>query len=294
MLIQEIVEKTGGYAMKDAGVSRIKKVDIPATIKYVSTLSGIPIKDLHKVGSVGKVSDSGDIDLAVDSTKYNPTEIHNKMILALDGVGTYNSANKIASYAIPIRGKEGNNKVQVDFMFTPNVEWAKFSYHSEGENSKYKGAIRAILLAAVATTKHEPGIDHFEYDKDGELLVRVGRSFDLSQGLSRIFQHRPKRKDGTGYLSTLKSVSKDDFKVLFPDLSLSNDKLLIDDPNKVVKVLFGGNTTPNDVRTAEQIIHLIKKKFDDDKQNKIFKAAARRAKGIVSKMKLPPEILERM
>lgn len=279
--------------MSDAGVTRIKRKDIPATIKYFSKLANIPTNELHSVGSTGKVDDSGDIDLAVDLHSFDPESIHALLLDKLDGQGTYNKATNVASYAVPIRGDEENGKVQIDLMFTPNVEWAKFAYHSEGGNSKYKGAIRAILLSAVAAAKNEPGTDHFEYDGD-ELIIRVGRTVELSQGLRRIFQHRPKRKDGTGYTKTLKSISIDDFKKLYPNVEVKSGQIIIDDPAKVVKALFGGNTKPEDVQSAEQVIHLIKKKFDEEMQDKIFSFAAKRAKNISGKMKLPPELLEKM
>lgn len=293
MKIQEITEKKGGYALSDAGVTRIKQKDITATIKHISQLADIPVKDLHPVGSVGKVDDSGDIDLAIDSHSFDPETVHKLLMSKLDGQGTFNKSTNVASYAIPINGDENNGKVQVDLMFTPNVEWAKFAYHSEGSNSKYKGAVRAILLSAVAAALNEPGTDHFEYDGE-ELVIRAGRTVELSQGLRRIFQFRPKRKDGTGYTKTMKSVSIDEFKEMFPSVEVKGGQVIIDDPAKVVKMLFGGNTTPADVRSAEQVLRLIKKKFDQETQDKIFSIAAKRSESVVNKMKLPPEILEKM
>ena len=199
MKLNELVpEKKGGHALSSAGVVRIKRGDIPSTVKYASELAGIPKKDLHLIGSTGKTETSGDIDVAVDMNEYNPVTIHERMIEKLgEERCVYNGGTKVASYAVPIRGDEEKGLVQVDFMYTTNPEWAKFSYFSAGENSKYKGAIRTLLLAAVAASIQEKGTDHFEYDPDSkELIIRAGRSVDLGQGLRRIFQHRPKRKDG--------------------------------------------------------------------------------------------------
>lgn len=271
------------------GVSRIKKGDIAATLKHVSELSGIPTKDLIKIGSTGKLPDSGDIDLAIDSNKYDPILIHQRMMDAVNQEGTNNTGTKVASYAVPIRGDESKGKVQVDFMFTSNPDWAKFSYYSEGEGSRYKGAVRAILLSAVASVLNEPGTDYFEYNEDDELIIRAGRTVDLAQGLRRIFQYRPKDKRGERYLKTLKSIPIEEFKEMFPEVEIKGGQVIIDDPQKVLKVLFGPDVGVDDVRTVEQILSLIRKKFDLEKQEKIKKHASKRAKSLQGKMKLPPD-----
>lgn len=286
------VIEEGGAATADAGTTRIKRADIPATIKHASELSGVPVKDLHKLGSTGKTPDSGDIDLGVDVHKYDAERIHARMISKLgDKGGVFNKGTKVGSYAVPIKGNPEKGLVQVDFMYTPNTEWAKFAYHSEGEGSKYKGAVRTILLMAVAAGLQEAGTDHFEFDPDsGDMIIRAGRTLDLNTGLRRIFQHRPRNKKGTAYLKTMKSIPIEDFKKLFPDVPVKNGTIIIEDPDKVVKMLFGGGATANDVRTAEQVLALIKKKFDDAKQKEIFAKARERAVRLEGKMRLPPEL----
>ena len=69
----------GGKVLKSVGVGRINKEDVPATIQYVSKLAGIPNEDIHPLGSTGKSVSSGDIDLAIDVTKYDPQQLHDKM-----------------------------------------------------------------------------------------------------------------------------------------------------------------------------------------------------------------------
>ena len=293
MKLEDIAPKQGGYALKNAGVQRIKRSDIPATIAHVAKLLNIPKKDLHRIGSTGKVNDSGDIDLAIDSTKYDPEHLHSKLVAKVgEERSVANRGTKVNSYAVPIRGDDSKGLVQVDLMYTPNIEWAKFSYHSEGENSKYKGAVRTILLMATAAALNEKGTDHFEYEEDGSLSIRAGRTLDLSTGLRRIFQHRPNRKDGTGKVKTLKSIPIEDFKREYPNIEVKGGQITVDDPQKVLKVLFGSGVTPNDVRSAEQVLRLIKKKFDDDTQQKIFSFAKNKAKAVASKMRLPKELMD--
>lgn len=291
MKMEEITYlKEGGYALKSANVTRIVKSDIPATIKYVSEVSGIPLKDLEPLGSVGKTDTSGDVDLAVDITKYNPTTIHNKLTETLgDGKTVYNKATQIGSYAIPIGGK-GDKTVQVDLMYVSNVDWARFAYYSAGNDSKYKGAVRTILMMGVAAALNEPGFDHFEYDNE-ELIIRAGRTLDLSKGLRRIFQHRPKKVGGKGYIKSMKTIPVDEFKRMFPDVKIKGGDVIIDNPETVVQSLFGVGTKVSDVRTAEQVLDLIKKKFNKQQQDRILSIAKSRASGVEGKMLLPKELM---
>lgn len=295
MKLGELVTlKEGGAATSDAGTVRIRRSDIPATIKYASELSGIPVKDLHKLGSTGKTPDSGDIDLGVDVHKYDAERVHARMIDKLGPKGgVFNKGTKVGSYAVPIKGDPERGLVQVDFMYTPNTDWAKFAYYSEGEGSKYKGAVRTILLMAVAAGLQEPGTDHFEFDPDsGDITVRAGRTLDLNAGLRRIFQHRPRNKKGDAYLKTMKTIPMEDFRKMFPDVPVKDGIITIEDPEKVVKMLFGRSVTSNDVRTAEQVLELIRKKFDAAKQEEIFTKAKERASRLVGKMRLPPELMD--
>jgi len=290
--LDDIAPKQGGNALKDVGVQRIKRGDIASTIAYVAKLAGIPKKDLHKIGSTGKLPDSGDIDLAVDTNIHDPDHVHQKLIAKIgDERSVVNKGLKVSSYAIPIRGKESLGLVQVDLMYTPNIDWAKFSYHSEGSDSKYKGAVRNRLLRGVAAAIQQKGTDYFEYADDGTIKIRAGRALEPSTGLKRIFQHRTDRKDGKGLTKTMKSMPIDDFKELYPDIEVKGGQIIVDDPQQVLKVLFGGGVSPNDVRSTEQLIQLIKKKFDLDTQERIFKFARERSKSLVGKMRLPKELM---
>jgi len=282
----------GGQALKHVNTIRIKREDIPATIKYVSELIGVPKKDLHPLGSVGKARDSGDVDLAVDTTRYSPTDLHNILVQKIGPErSVYNKGTQVGSYAIPIRGDEGLGLVQVDLMWTSNPKWAQFTYYSEGERSRYKGVVRALLLKNVAAAINEPGTDHFDYDPtSGHLIIRAGRTLDFGVGLRRIFQYRPKKAKGEGYVAMMKSISLDDLKAMYPDIEIKGGQVIVDDPEKALKAMFGSGVRQQDVRTVEQIIPLIKKRFDLKTQEEIFKRAAQGAKAHEGRIRLPPEI----
>lgn len=280
-------------ALRDVKVLRVRKDDIEPTLRYVSQISGIPFDDLHLIGSAGKGETSGDIDVAVDINLHTPFKIHDRMLRHLNvddskTFGIYNKGTRVGSYAVPIRGIEKGN-VQVDLMFTDNIEWAQFAYFSAGENSKYKGAVRAVLLSAIAASLDETGTDAFHYDGD-ELIVRVGRGIDMGVGMKRLFQMRPHKKYGEGYVKGLKTVTPDDIKKIYPDLEFDGTDLIINNPSEVVKILFGSETRPSNVDTVEEILDLIQR-FPNKKQRKILDIAKIRARQLSAKgIKLPTEL----
>lgn len=315
MKLRQLKLLEGGNALANAGVGRIERKFIPSVIEYISHLSGIPKNDLHSLGSTGKVSDSGDIDLGIDSGKYLPDQIHARLSTRLGpDKHHFNHGTKIHSYAVPIVKKVGNEfvevggHVQIDFVFTPRLDWAKFAYHSEGtsgQQTSYKGAVRTILLKAVAASYEEKGIDMSVYDpQSGELIIRVGRTFDLSNGLRRIFQLKPERKrPGEGpYVKSMKTVhtieelqpALDGLKKRHPGhfdnirLDVKDHEIIIDDPAKALKMIFPGSPVqPQQVATAEGILDLIQQRFTGEEQVKIFTKAKEALEDLGGSMRVP-------
>lgn len=292
----------GGHAVKNVGP--INKEDIPATIDAISKVSGIPKEDLRPLGSVGKKSTSGDIDLAVDVSKYDTSEgseIHQRMMKYVNGNGVWNKGTNVASYGFPIAGDPSKGFVQLDFMPVGNPKWAQFAYHSpyEGE-SEYKGNVRTILLMAVASTINETDSegrnkDAYIYDPDtGELIIRAGRTLDLNKGLRRILQHLPRNQKTGKYLKTAKTIDAEEFASLYPDVDYEKGDITMDDPQQVLDMLFGGGVTPKDVNTAEQVLELIKTKFDPERQKLIMQTAAKRLLPLEQRygQNIPPEVKE--
>jgi hypothetical protein len=156
----------GGNVFKDAQgqplTQRIKQADIPSTIGWLEKLTGldlsrdkdeagIPIKWL---GSTGKKPDSGDLDLAVDSTEITKAELKSR----LDAWAAKNKQEpkdwcKLTGEAVhfktPIQGDPKRGYVQTDFMFMPNMEWGTF-WLGGGTGSAYKGVYRNVLMSSIA------------------------------------------------------------------------------------------------------------------------------------------------
>lgn len=315
MRLREIKLLEGGNALAHTGVGRIERKFIPHVIDYISHLSGIPKADLHPLGSTNKTPDSGDIDIGIDSGKYLPDQIHQRMSSRIGhDKHYYNHGTKIHSYAVPIVKKVGDEyvevggMVQVDFIFTPRPDWAKFAYHSEGTTgaqTSYKGAVRTILLKSVAASIEEKGIDMSVSDpKTGDLIIRVGRTFDLSNGLRRIFQLRPERKrPGEGpYLKSMKTVhtieelqpALDALKKRYPGqfdnirLDIKDHEIVIHEPEKVLRMMFPGKpVSPKEVSTAEGVLDLIQSRFLPDEQVKIFSKAKDAMEELGGSMRVP-------
>lgn len=318
MKLREIKLLEGGGALAHAGVQRIDKKYVASTIELVSRLSGVPKRDLHPMGTTGKNAASGDIDLGIDMGKYPPDGVHRRLMTRIGNEShhSYNKGSKVYSYAVPVVKRVGEElvevggSVQVDLIFTPHVDWAKFAHHSESTSdaqTSYKGAVRTILLKAVASLYTEHGIDKMLFDPNtGELVIRVGRTFDLTHGLRRIFQFRPERKQGeqgsSPYLKQMKTVhtmeelhdALEKLKQKHPghfkdvELDVADHEIIINDPAKVLKMIFPGSpVSPDQVRTAEQILDLISQRFDTEMQQRILSKAKQSFDSVGGQMRIP-------
>lgn len=147
----------GGNVFKDAEgqplTQRIQQSDVLATINFIENLVGIEFPQGHWLGSTGRAATSGDLDLAVDSTKVSKEDI--AAILS-----NWATKNKLkpqewvvkkgeVHFKTPIAGDPKKGFVQTDFMFLPNLDWGTFFY-AGGEDSVYKGMYRNILMSSLA------------------------------------------------------------------------------------------------------------------------------------------------
>lgn len=153
----------GGLAVKD--VRRIRHNELVPTFEWVvdNVLPILGITECAPLGSFGKKPESetsGDIDIALGVTDYLKEgiefeDIPSSMNSILKENGfetTFLKGFEQISIRVPIAGKESNGFAQVDLLPSPDLNWAKFMYHSpnlsEGE-SKYNGAVRNALLMAI-------------------------------------------------------------------------------------------------------------------------------------------------
>lgn len=147
----------GGNVFKDAQgqplTQRINQADVPATIAWVEKITGIQFPKERWLGSTGRKSTSGDLDLAVDTAETNKESLAAQLTQwaqsqKLDPREWVRKSGEV-HLRTPIAGNPRNGFVQTDFMFLPNVDWGTFFY-AGGEDSAYKGVIRNVLLSSLA------------------------------------------------------------------------------------------------------------------------------------------------
>ena len=156
----------GGNVFKDkqgqALSRRILQKEIAPTINWLEALTGLNFtKDLDTdklpsrwLGSTGRKADSGDLDLAVDSTQISKPELKTKLDNWIKSQGQdpknwVRLSGEAVHLLTPIQGNAENGFVQTDFMFLDNVPWGIF-WLSGGRDSNYKGLYRNILMSSIA------------------------------------------------------------------------------------------------------------------------------------------------
>lgn len=138
---------------KQSVTQRIKQTDIPSTVQWIEKLTGLEFPRERWLGSTGKTTDSGDIDLAVDANEISKEELFARLVSWAEGhnfkPAEYVRKGNEIHLKTPINGNPQFGYVQTDFMFFPNLDWGSF-YYQGGEDSSYRGMIRNVLLSSIA------------------------------------------------------------------------------------------------------------------------------------------------
>lgn len=265
----------GGAATASEGTSRANQADMKAALKFIDKHTDLKLSDMeanllgsskHTYNAIqrkdGK-TDSGDVDIAIQNGKFNKDELIDQLSDALKTEGYSGfykeSFGNVYSFAVPGDGKK---LIQVDLMFVPSEEWAKWSYHSEASSS-YKGAYRNLLLINTAKYVLVKGKDLEIKDDEGTTIIRVRRSLKIGDGFERLFKMLPMRKDGKGRVGSLKKVSPAEIKQELENLGIEatfdETADTITKPDLVAQMLFGPNVKAKDLLSTEQVIEHIKK-----------------------------------
>jgi len=126
----------------------------------MNLLQAVPIHDFCFIGSVGKKIESNDVDIAVVGSYRGTLDILNELGFEIKESIGFN----IISFGYPFNDKI----IQVDFMFTENLEWSKFMYYSPnlmvGE-SKYKGLYRNMLLSDIAIVENREQLSYCDFEQ---------------------------------------------------------------------------------------------------------------------------------
>jgi hypothetical protein len=147
----------GGNVFKDADgnplTGRINQSDVPATVQWLETLTGLEFPRERWLGSTGRKPTSGDMDMAVDASEISKEQLAAKLTQwavshGEDPKAWVKKAGEV-HLRTPINGNPQNGYVQTDFMFFPNLDWGQF-YYGGSEDSAYKGMNRNVLMSSIA------------------------------------------------------------------------------------------------------------------------------------------------
>jgi len=161
-----LVLAEGGNVFKSPNgeieTKRIALKDIEPTLQHLEQITKLPLVN-NALGSVGKKSSSGDLDVAVDPLVMSKDQLVQNLKKYVESIQGGDPSQWVKKsgisvhFKMPIRNEPKLGYVQVDFMFhgggPEEEQWMKFGMYSAGDASKYSGADRNLLMSSVAKAK---------------------------------------------------------------------------------------------------------------------------------------------
>jgi hypothetical protein len=147
----------GGNIFKDASnralTQRINQTDVKSTIAWLEQLTGMELQD-STLGSTGRKSTSGDLDLAVDANEFTKEQMVAQLtqwaqINKLKPEEYVRKSGISVHFKTPINGRPDQGYVQTDFMFLKDVPFSKFMLSAPAD-SAYRGQDRNVLMNSIA------------------------------------------------------------------------------------------------------------------------------------------------
>lgn len=235
-------------------VSRIARDDILPTIANLESVVGISFMD-RTLGSVGKKSTSGDIDLAIDPA-IDTVDLANKLVNML-GQTNVRRVGKLLTCSFPVTGRKTN--VQIDFL-QGDLEWLKLLYHSS-DNSIFTGAHRNGVIRAILRVRN------CKYTFDGiDLVEKIKYTWSPTKGLCLVTQKRkklPTRYAKTWSTEIISVVPIDKI----PSVIFNNDRATIGDLDSLETLVTAINNYYN---ASADIFEEIAKEFRSMKFDKEY------------------------
>lgn len=135
---------------------RINRDDVPTTVKWIESVTSIEFPIESWLGTTGRKSTSGDLDLAVDETATTKEQLIQTLLSnRVDAKDIKKSGDSVHIKA-PIAGDPKNGFIQADLMFG-DPGWQAFSMQGAPEESKLSGMSRHVILASIVSALH-PGL----------------------------------------------------------------------------------------------------------------------------------------
>lgn len=216
--------KVGNVFKNADGTPQVKRIvlqDIAPTVKWLESITGLKLQN-NLLGSAGKKASSGDLDIAVDQNTITKDSLIAKLVAVSDKACVKKSGISV-HFKSPIKGDANNGYVQVDFMFVDDLEYAKFGMYSDGDASKFTGAVRNILmyhLAKSVSTTYKFSIQNGlidtetntvvskDPDKIAEIVLGKGCSRSDANSVETIISAIKNNMIHIAYLKTVRDTSK--------------------------------------------------------------------------------------
>jgi hypothetical protein len=274
-LADKPILKEGGNAFNDVGP--ILKENIKPTLENLNELIFKPLNIdqslwTAELGSVGKKSQSGDIDIAINMTElcgvFNVETINEVKNIIIEKLNENSIENRKVGVNIhlkfPISGSQDGEFVQIDFFPSSDLNYTKMQKFSPAENeSKYKGVHRghalASLIKAVSMNIADDAVD----DERNEYIDPDGKKYP---GLR--FQHISMLDDG--FYKVTKSFKGKKGILKSPQKDNSKSQFITKDFQEILNILFGeGRYTISDINSFETIWNNILMSDDFPYQDKL-------------------------
>jgi len=247
--IEEEKEKLNQQGSYHRLLGKCKPVSEEIINNIVNTIGEIFNRENIKfspIGSFNKKKEGelyNDIDLAVEydinGFISNGSNLVSTLFKEFIDKEVFSSINdKFNTVSIPWKVTDELN-VQVDFMFTDNLEFAEFVFHSpdfKKAESKYKGMYASVLLQSVI--RNIP-IDR-EYWEDGKL--KEWKYYSLNQREGLLIKHKTYVGCKGQRIKQAKTVSVD---------------VVSRDPKEIINIIFGNQEAFNYIYTFEGLLYYI-------------------------------------
>lgn len=238
----------------EKGLGRIGVQNIPKNavmpegfglLEVVANATGVPVDEYlqNTLGSTGKKEWSGDIDLAIDSSRYDKEKVYASAVevLGADRVNAHLNLDRI-HLAVPVGNEES---VQVDLFFG-SPKMLQFFFHAP-RSSKYSGSYRtALLMSMVANLRFLDcgwvGV------KDGKLLASCGPSLSAT-GLNWSYIRGFSLKDPNKLIKPVNMKNPREFHKAVEQIfnvsyiEMHKNYFISSEPQEIVEYVFGKGTT---------------------------------------------------
>lgn len=196
------------------------------------------LTDIEPIGSTGKKELMGDVDVAARFEGGADALFH-----AATQVFGADNVKRVGGNVVSIRYLMDVPAFQVDVMVgDPKfLRWSRYGTSTDPEHDEYspvKGAVRNVLLNNVNSYLSTVDFPGKQTDLD-----RTRYTIDFDKGLFKVVQTKRSVVPGNAPLKGWKTLER---------------KLVTDDPNKLVELVFGEGFSPEQLQTFENVVSAIK------------------------------------